>query len=332
MTGEVGLVVTGPPSVAGWEFGGYEYGLEPLTLPAPGAPYSPPELESADGYWEICQQIRLIGERGVPAGQIEPCSEDDQLYWFRWITGHQISFIVWRLMAKLMDDVTEERADMADSIRPLCNYVRSYCAMLLYTGSCPRSTYHDVIRSSMRLRHKSFSGSWAPDYWRVRNLLRARQSPFNLYPELLQEIRLHQLVHDHVAAKLVPDGKSLLRQATVRRQDMRLLHLFYDNYFLTSRAPISRRGVVAQLIRRLVAIAQDVAVNSLHPSATTESFPTLGASSCCGVCSPPEIIQRTDEVVACEDGFTDILAQTAHYAVGLLSEGAPATAPPVAAR
>ncbi|CAM3726813.1 hypothetical protein KIPE111705_21855 [Kibdelosporangium persicum] len=297
MTREVGLVLTRPPSGVDWDFGGYCYGVEPLTLPMPGAPDRPETEPSAD-LRAACEQIRAIGESGVPEGLIERCQDEGELYWFRWITGHQISFAVWRLMSQLLDDVTEGRTDAATATRPLCSYVRTYCAMLLYAGSCPIDVYREVIRPSMRLQHRSFSGSWAPDYWPVRNLLRARPSPFSRFPELAEEIRLHQVVHDHVAANLVPDGKSLLRQSSVRRQDMRLLHLFYDNYFLTMRAPVSRTTVVAQLIRRMVAIAQDVAVNSLHPGGAAGSG------------------QRADEVVACENGITEILAQAAHHAAG----------------
>nr|WP_052477633.1 hypothetical protein [Kibdelosporangium sp. MJ126-NF4]CEL13010.1 hypothetical protein [Kibdelosporangium sp. MJ126-NF4]CTQ98696.1 hypothetical protein [Kibdelosporangium sp. MJ126-NF4] len=298
MTREVGLVLSRPPSGLEWDFGGYCYGVEPLTLPLPGAPDRPDTTETPADLREACARIRRIGESGVPADRIEQCHDDEELYWFRWMTGHQISFIVWRLMSQLVDDVTEGRLDIAGAVQPLCGYVRTYCAMLLYTGSCPRGVYNDVIRPSMRLRHRAFSGSWAPDYWPVRNLLRARSSPFSEFPELVQEIRLHQVVHDHVAANLVPDGKSLLRQSAVRRQDMRLLHLFYDNYFLTTRATISRAVVVAQLIRRLVAVAQDVTVNSLHPGQVVESG------------------QWADEVEACANGIVEILARAAHHAAG----------------
>jgi hypothetical protein len=300
MTREVGLVLTRPPSGVEWDFGGYCYGVEPLTLPEPGAPDRAETAEPPD-FRDACRRIRTIGGSGVPAGRIEPCPDEEELYWFRWITGHQVSFVLWRLMSQLMDDVAEGRAEAATAVRPMCGYVRTYCAMLLYTGSCPCGVYQDVIRPSMRLRHKSFSGSWAPDYWPVRNLLRARTSPLSGFPELDREIGLHQLVHDHVAASLVPDGKSLLRQSSVRRQDMRLLQLFYDNYFLTIRAAVPHAGVVAQLIRRLVAIAQDIAVNSLHPGQV-------------------EAGEWADEVKACENGMTETLAQAAYHAAGLAPE------------
>jgi L-tyrosine peroxygenase len=307
VTGCAWPVLTEPPAGPAWEFGGFPYGLEPLTLPPPGAPDLPSPERNPSAYDEACRRMHVIAGHGVDDGEVERCQSHEVLFWFRWITGHQVSFIIWRLTRLLLDEVTVGRLPWAAVLRPLSHYVRGYSAMLLYTGSCPIGIYHDVIRPSMRMRHSSFSGRWAPDYWPVRDLLRSRRLPFARSPgsaDLLQAVELVQLVHDAVAAKLVPDGTSLLRQSTVRRQDMRVLHLIYDNYFMTLRAPVSRRDVVAQLLRRLVAIARDVAVNDLHPGA--------GA-----VAEEPWESPRTADLVACECGLTGILAQVASCAAEL---------------
>jgi hypothetical protein len=150
----------------------------------------------------------------------------------------------------------------------------------------------------MRLRHPSFSGSWAPDYGPVRDLLRNRLAPFNVSPAVCEEVRLQQMIHDAVAGRLVPDGKSLLQRSTVRRPDMRLLHVLYDNYFLTLRGPVSHGAIVAQLLRRLTAIVQDVATNTLHPP------------------GPDDAELRQAEDAACPDGVTASVAQVADCAVG----------------
>ena len=310
MNDEAWPVLTELPAGPGWEFGGFPYGLEPLTLPPPGAPDLPQVEERDADYAGTCRRIRAVAARAAPDGEVEPCREQDLLYWFRWITGHQVSFIVWRLMAQLVDEVVEGEAPWSSVLGPLCHCVRCYTAMLLYTGSCPRGTYHEVIRPTMRLQHPSFSGSWAPDYWPVKDLLRSRRLPFVRTPEsadLLQEIRVVQLVHDGVAAKLVPDGRSLLRQSTVRRQDTRLLHLIYDNYFLTLRAPVTRHDVVAQLLRRLLAIAHDLAVNDLRPAAAE-----LGGH-------PEELC--VPEVAACEAGMLETVVQAANCAARLTGDG-----------
>jgi hypothetical protein len=303
-------VVADLPAGAGWELGGYPYGLEPLTLPPAGAPTPTAGARDAAEYREACRLIGQVAHCGVPAELAARGESPDALFWFRWITGHQVSFVVWHLMAQLVDEVVEGRLTWAAVLDPLCDWVRGYTAMLLYTGSCPHDTYRDVIRPSMRLRHPGFSGSWAPDHWPVRDLLRSRRLPFARSPEcaeLLRQIRLVQLVHDGVAARLVPDGRSLLRQAAARRQDPRLLHLIYDNYFLTLRAPVSRHEVVAQLLRRLHAIAHDVAVNDLHPPAERE----------------PERSDElwTPEVRACERGLPGILTRLAGWAAGLPADG-----------
>jgi hypothetical protein len=304
--GDAWPVLSELPSGPGWEFAGYPYGLEPLTLPEPGAPDQPSDCAPST-YAGTCRLIRQIVEQGA---RVEPCASAETLFGFRWIVGHQVSFIVWRLMAQLLDEVADGRLAWTDVLGPLCRYVRGYGAMLLYTGSCPRATYHAVIRPSMRLRHPSFSGSWAADYWPVRDLVRSRRLPFAQSPEstdLLHAIRLLQLVHDGVAAKLVPDGRSLLRQSTVRRQDTQVLHLIYDNYFLTLRAPVSRHDVVVQLLRRAMAIAHDIAVNDLHPPAVTDAA------------ERPDELSHS-EVVACERGIAGIVADVATCAAGLPEE------------
>jgi L-tyrosine peroxygenase len=300
-----GLVLTSLPTGHDWEFGSSPYGLEPLTLPNAREPDRQPPVPEPEPMGDACQLIRLIGGRSEPSSGVKPCPAADELFWFRWITGHQVSFIVWRLMAQLVTDTEHGWLGRETALDRLSGYIRAYCAMLLYTGSCPRVVYQEVIRPSMRLQHRSFSGSWAPDFWAVRDLLRARRFPFAAAEEsagLREVIRLQQLVHDGVAAKLVPDGRSLLRQAGVRGLDARLLNVIYDNYFLTLRAPVSRHDVVAQLLRRLVAIAQDLAVNQLHPEGMTQS-----------VDLPEEL--AASEVISCENDLTGILFRTACCAV-----------------
>lgn len=301
-----------PPAGSGWDFGGFPYGLEPLTLPPAGEPDPPAPDDVPASFEETCRRIDQVASRGVPAGVVEPCDAPDVLFSFRWIVGHQVSFVLWRMMALLIDSVVEGQVPRSAVLGPLCGYVRSYTAMLLYTGSCSRGIYHDVIRPSLRLRHPGFSGSWAPDYWPVRDLLRSGRLPFAPSPDsadLLQAIRLVQLVHDGVAAKLVPDRRSLLQESAVRGQDMSVLHVLYDSQFITLRAPVSRHDVVAQLLRRLLAIGYDLGVNDLHAmdgADPHEPPPTL--------CMPL--------VRACERGIPDILSQVACWAVGLGRDGA----------
>jgi L-tyrosine peroxygenase len=295
-----------------WDFGGFAYGLEPLVLPAVGDPDAAPDdtagVASVDGYAETCWRIRTLGEHGLLTPDVERCDAPDELFWFRWITGHQICFVVWRLIGQLLDDLNQGRRSADEVLEPISRYVDGYSAMLLYTGSCPRDIYSVLIRPSMRLRHRAFSGSWAPDYWPIRDLFRRRHLPTMSDAdtgELVDAITLLHLVHDGVAARLVTNGKSLLREAAVRGPGHRLAGMIYDTYFMTLRAPVPRHQVVAQLLRRLVAIAQDIAANGLYAVDDGDN-------------RPPEL--QKAEVVKCENGLVDIMLGVARYACELADE------------
>jgi hypothetical protein len=299
------------PIAGRWDFGGFAYGLEPLVLPPVGAPdathFDPACLATAPAYAETCWQIRSLGEPGGPVPGVEPCEVPEELFWFRWITGHQVCFAVWRLIAQILDEVHDGRCSPNDAIEPICRYVDGYSAMLLYTGSCPSSVYNVHIRPSMRLRHRAFSGSWAPDYWPIRELFRRRLSSVwgARAEELTDAVALLHLVHDGIAARLVADGRSLLREASVRGPNHRMAGMIYDTYFMTLRAPVARHEVVVQLLRRLVAIAKDIAVNGL-----------LAVDD--GAERPPEL--QAAEVLKCESSLNDILLAVARHACGTADE------------
>jgi L-tyrosine peroxygenase len=291
-----------------WDFGGFAYGLEPLILPPAGSADAVCDdlcFVSAGAYAETCRRMQLLGERGVLAPDPDRCEDPEELFWFRWITGHQVCFVVWRLIAQLLDDVNHGRRSPYQAIEPMCRFVDGYSAMLLYTGSCPRELYGALIRPSMRLRHRAFSGSWAPDYWPIRELFRGRQ-PAALWTadtgELVDAVAFLQLVHDGVAARLVTDGKSLLREASVRRPRHGMAGMIYDTYFMTLRAPVLHHDVVTQLLRRIVAIAQDVAANGLYAGDDTSE-------------RPPELLAA--EVVKCENSLDEIMLEVARCACEL---------------
>lgn len=299
--GGAGLVLNELPSGDRWDFGGFPYGLEPLTLPPAGA-RDGISWRSSRCYDGACRQIAAINRGPGRVDGIGPSAPDLELAWFRWITGHQVSFVIWRLMAELLWEVNDDPRRAEQLAGPLRHYVRGYSAMLLYSGSCTRSTYETVIRPSMRLQHPGFSGSWAPDYGPVRAFLRSKRSEFVGTPDaaaLNAAIRVLHAVHDAVAAKLVPDGRSLLRQSHAVVSDVRLVHLLYDNYFMTLRGGVDADDVVCQLLRRLVAIAQDVAVNGLHPCGWDDA----------GVAAACDVLHL--DVLGCEEDLADIVLRVA---------------------
>lgn len=303
------------PVASRWDFGGFAYGLEPLVLPVVGSANAvdddPAGTALLDAYAEIYERLRALSGSEVLTSDVSPCDDPNELFWFRWITGHQVCFVVWRLTGQLLEDVNQGRRTSAEIVEPICRYVDAYSAMLLYTGSCPPDLYGALIRPSMRLRHRAFSGSWAPDYWPIRDLFRRQQlsSTWNTESDdLTDSLALLHLVHDGVAARLVANGRSLLREATVRGPNHRMAWMIYDSYFMTLRAPVPQHEVVAQLLRRLMAVAQDIVANGLYsPDDKGER--------------PPELL--TPEVMACENGLLDVMVTVARHACELAGDPDP---------
>jgi hypothetical protein len=306
------MILTELPTRSDWYFGGFLYGLEPLTLPNPGVLTESGHPGGSSWDWAAVRE-RILR----PGGEIQQAAGDEAvtaLFWFRWKTGHQVSFAIWRLMSQTLHDLRAGRLVRQAALESLSCYVRGYCAMLLYTSSCSRQIYQDLIRPSMYLQHRGFSGGWAPDYLPVRDVFRGRNW-VGESPELARAVDLYRAVHDGVAAKLVPGGRSLLQASGPARRaeevslpDAGSLGVLYDNYFMTLRAPVSRPNVVSQLLRRLIAVSQDVAANGLYPSTVA------------GVADKPEEL-RSDAVLGCEAGFTGINLSLAAKAIGYPASG-----------
>lgn len=310
-------VVNDLPRADTWDFGGFPYGLEPLTLPPAGADgVTDPAAHEAPlpaGYGDACARLRAIGRPPGPPLQ-ETVAPPTEVSWFRWITGHQVSFVLWHLMARAIGTASGVGGEPDSLPGELAHYVRACGGMLLYAGSCPREVYEVAIRSSMYLQHRAFSGSWAPDFLPVRDLFRERLV-LRVAPEddggLRHAIRLFHSVHTGVAAKLVPHDRSLLQRSGAERPcgDRQLRATIYDNYFLTLRSPVPFADVVAQLLRRLNAIAHDLATNGLE----------LGADD-----SVPESMLAGD---VCDLGrdLVPVCAAVAELAAGRVRHGAGAS-------
>ncbi|MDQ0793027.1 hypothetical protein [Streptomyces sp. B1I3] len=299
MNTRVHRTVTELPVPEGWDFGDFPYGLEPLTLPVPPTPdagYGIPDVLPADE--------SLVDRSGVcPRAGAALASTDfsHQLFWFRWITGHQATFAIWQLTAHALHQA-RTRTDPAPSLCAMADLTDAYTSMLLYTSSCPVDIYGAVIRPSMYLQHRSFSGTWAPDFAPVRSLLRGKKTEWVSTPEgekLKHAVRMYHTVHSGVAAKLVPGGRSLLQESTGETTPTRpeTQALIYDNYFLTLRAPVGAVELVDQLRSRLRAISLDVATNGLYPGLTPEDEAAF----------PEEL--RSDEVRRYERDFPACLSR-----------------------
>ncbi|MFC0437707.1 hypothetical protein [Kutzneria buriramensis] len=302
--------LTDLPARSGWDFGDFPYGLEPLMLPDPlrqGQRGGPPGRDFDADSAELLRELGALPPCRRDAPPLVDADHSRQVFWFRWITGHQTTFAVWQCLARTLNDALAE-PDRHQHVEVMSQLVGAYTAMLLYTGSCPTDLYHEVIRPSMYLQHRSFSGVWAPDFGPVRRLLRGRKFPWSDTPqgeELARQVRAYHEVHMGVAARLVPDGRSLLQETAAQT---RLSHLgtravVYDNYFLTLRIPVDNVAVIRQLVRRLKAIALDVTENGLYPGRDADA-PGL----------PTEL--RTPSVVARERAFTDTVTGLAALVTG----------------
>lgn len=295
------------PDPTGWSFGDYPYALEPLTLPDPGQAADGPDRltqgEVAAAYRVLVAAVRA----GSPTTTRVDRDGLERLFWFRWIVGHHISFVLWRLIDEELRRLEAGIGDQAAGTAAVTEHVRGYCGMLLYTSSCTREIYQQVIRPSMHRLHRTFSGTWAPDYRPVRALFRGRRLPpgADRADRLADQVRLSQRIHLGVAAKLVTGGRSLLQQAAAE-QTVGRPHLWgrvFDCYFLTVRAPVTGPVIVAQLLRRQQAVLIDLATNGLYPA-------VAGG----GEKAPKEL--RDPAVADCERDLAGTLLRTGGLAAG----------------
>jgi L-tyrosine peroxygenase len=245
--------------------------LRLLAMPLTGHPFraSPNEIhDTAVAEWHV-PEYNVFGTCPVDA---------ERVFWYRWITGHQISFALWRAMCDVVwnrpDDLPTKR-----EIDLLTACVDGYSAMLLYSSTIPREHYHARTRVRMALQHPSFSGTWAPDYRPLHRLFRGR-FPWQSDPSCValgEAIARNSMTHDHIADHLVPNGRSLLQQSigapgvSVSQEKEEL----YDNLFLTVRRPVSHAELVAQLDSRSTELATDLEYNGLYPNVDGHHHPVV---------------------------------------------------------
>ncbi|MFI6044020.1 L-tyrosine 3-hydroxylase [Nocardia sp. NPDC051321] len=211
--------------------------------------------------------------------------EQERLFWYRWIAGHQVSFLLWRAMCDVVWQHSDDEGDGPGEreLDLLSACIDGYSAMLLYSSTVPRDHYHADIRARMALQHPAFSGTWAPDYRPVRRLFRGKM-PWQDHPScaaLGEAVARNEVTHSHIADHLVPDGHSLLQKSagapgvSVSREKEDL----YDNFFLTVRRPVSHAEFVAQLDSRIADLAADLAHNGLYPNVDGRHHPVVTAQS-----------------------------------------------------
>jgi len=294
---ETPAIVTTIPSGAEWEFGGHPYGLEPLALPTRWVPRTvavdPVRIE------ELRRRLAHMSPASVRHLRPDSAEEIDRLFWFRWITAHQTVFLLWQMLAAILQESEAahvEHEELAAQARLL---VCGYSLMLMYGSSAPRDIYGRVIRMPMARQHVNLTGAWARDYSPVRPLIRGKVAlaPGVATDALRRECELNEQVHEGIADKVLPTGVSSLLQSPKpegrRHMPRNTLLWLYDGIFLTCRAVVSYTEVARQLVRRLHAIFLDVTANDLYPSfapSMHEEPPRLRT---------PELMQRKAALTDC---------------------------------
>jgi hypothetical protein len=184
---------------------------------------------------------------------------------YRWVLGHHIAFGVWRILIELFGSMLREGATEPFMAQAATWYDR-YSAAQLYAGSCGPLIYATAVRPRMVAFNPAFSGVWARDYERVITLLTELSPPAD--GVLRQAVRRHRLVHMGLAGLLVPDGKSLLKQAgrkpsgpttDVERNE-------FDTFFIIKRCQVHTGQFRAHMLEKLAAARCDLAS---HPIACT---------------------------------------------------------------
>ncbi|MFI6683182.1 L-tyrosine 3-hydroxylase [Streptomyces sp. NPDC050485] len=255
----------------GCDFGTYPYALESLVLPYPGTRTRGRAKRARAPHADVLRETAF--SRPLP-----PPVTPEELYWFRWITGHQAVFALWQLiddeLELVLKDGVESAAARATSL------IHAYSVLLVYTGSPTRELYERLIRPAMMLQHRSFSGRWARDYAAIPPQLRSLRARYRQAeaPEAIAELnragKFNHQVHMAIAAKLIPDGDSLLRAgdgAAALGAPTEETSRLYDAFFATHRALRTRPEVIAQLIRRLRVILLDLHSNGLYPAVSSSA-------------------------------------------------------------
>ncbi|WP_199809155.1 hypothetical protein [Streptomyces sp. NRRL S-244] len=284
------------------------YALEPLVLPHAGVRIREPggNVSKAANAPISLGEITAADPLPAPAGP-------DELYWFRWIAGHQAVFAIWQLIDDELELVVRDHCEAAAA--RASTLINAYSVLLAYTGSPTRELYDRLIRPAMMRKHPSFSGRWAPDYVTVAQRLRTLRARYRreAAPVAIFELnragrRNHQF-HMAVAAKLVPGGASLLRAG----DDSAALGIptgetqrLYDEFFATHRATPGRDEVISQLLRRLRAILLDLHNNGLFPadSSSAAECPEemQGGELACFTSGPVPLLIAAGETICSHPG------------------------------
>lgn len=227
--------------------------LPVLRMPLPGRPFRPDDRCVSCRPRLIPAQVRGPSRVWWRSGW-----DEGSLAWFRWLLGHHLAAGVWRLQSDLLGtalDPETRRPDAIEAMHAVAAMFHTYSALLLYSGSCAPEVYARVIRTRMIARHPAFSGTWARDHEHVSALL-GELKPLT-DDTVRRSLRFNRLVHISVARRLVPVGRSLLRESGGDpRETTDADRDHFDEFFRISRDHVCRHSFAVQLTNR-IRLAQD---------------------------------------------------------------------------
>ncbi|MFF8282022.1 O-methyltransferase [Streptomyces albus] len=195
-----------------------------------------------------------------------PPSDPDARMRHRWLVGHQLAFVVWRLLQPTLRELVRTSArDAADRAARLYDI---YTLLFLYTGSCSAARYAATVRADMAAHDPALSGEWHRDHMALTGLLRQARAtcPASVLAPLKAAVKRSHRIHMAVAGKLVPGGQSLLQQAGRRAgsQPTEAECEVIDDFFHVRRAPVCEQAFIAQATRRLVRVVCDIRTYGLN--------------------------------------------------------------------
>lgn len=270
-----------------FSFGDYPYGTELLELPAT------PSTHGRNAKLANAPKANLLFLPEVNSNPVDESLSSDVwqnpelslLYWFRWISGHQATFLFWRALARCLVTARSRVPTeiLEHAVSDAVSLTNGYSSMLLYSGSCCPELYRDVFRVFMGLHHRAFSGKWAMDYRGIPKLYGAaieklqKQGQSELAELLKSAYHDNHTMHAAIAQRMVPDGPSLLQQSGLSSNapaEMAHTQQFYfDSFFLVRRCSVSSYNLRQSLIRRIHLINFDLFENGLYPASGSNQAP-----------------------------------------------------------
>ncbi|MFE2853704.1 hypothetical protein ACFXJO_21565 [Streptomyces lavendulae] len=258
--------------------------VPPLLVPPPGYAPAPPGAACPQACC-LAPELHVLGD--APATDLDSApnapADPDARARYRWKVGHQASIALWQLMNGELDGALASEEGEGEAIGRTARCYDLYSVLLLYAGSCSPQRYADTVRADMAACHPAFSGQWAADYRPLPGLVRrvVNGRPREHTAPLRDAVRGNQRIHAAVAARLVPEGTSLLQEAgrnpgaspTPKETAM------FDAFFAVRRGPVCASGLRSQLRYRLALARGDLLVHGLFgpnvPWAAVEPSPDL---------------------------------------------------------